>query len=587
MSVMVGGDRQVVEESQATRVPLSWLTGEVALYGLILLVGLVLRLADLGRWPLLRAEADTALAAVRTLQGSRWRPLYYLPLLYDANLVLFGLLRPTDATARLVSALTGAAMIGAPYFARDLLGRKGALAASLLLALSPTWVFFSRAAEGSVSTAAVSALLVLLVVRYVRDGKQRYARWAALALGLGLTAGPGLYTLLVALAVFLGVWGLLNKHAAGGLCVRLRDWVGGAAARGNLLLLFGAFLLLSTGFSINPAGFGASIELAGRWIGDLRPTASGLTWFHLPRALVLYELLTVVLSLFGLWRCQRSEPFDVFLISWLGLALVLGIFLGHRDPSWFTDALLPLVFLAARGAEWLLNQTAVGADPREGIAAAVGGVLLLFAYLELASFLHTGQSPFLLFAGLGFGALLLALGGYAFWIEGAAALRVGGILLLAGLLMGTVRATVALAYQTGRNPRESVVHEPVSIQLRDLEATISTLSSRRAGDPHVLDITYEETLDPWMAWYLRDYPKARAVGYVGSPPQASVLVTEARPTRERWATGYARERFRLHETWPTQALSIRQRLRWLLYRDPVGVEDVTEIELWVRLPQVE
>ena len=112
------------------------------LYGVIVIVALAVRLAGLDQWPLTEVEANTALAAWRTVQGSTWRPAYYLPLLYDVYLVLFWFTLATDAATRILPALVGAGLVLLPYCARDLLGRKAALVAALLLALGPSWVYF-------------------------------------------------------------------------------------------------------------------------------------------------------------------------------------------------------------------------------------------------------------------------------------------------------------------------------------------------------------------------------------------------------------------------------------------------------------
>jgi len=99
-----------------------------------------------------------------------------------------------------------------------------------------------------------------------------------------------------------------------------------------------------------------------------------------------------------------------------------------------------------------------------------------------------------------------------------------------------------------------------------------------------MDIGYEQSLEPWAAWYLRDYPRAQAMASVGSQSGPTALVTGARSREER-PVGYIGQRFRLQETWSEQGLSSRERLRWLIYREPVGtVQATAEIELWVKPP---
>ena len=579
----VRGDRvDAALDERETSIPFRWLTFEAAIYGLILLAGLGVRLAALGRCPLLETGANTALAAWRTLQGSPWRPTYYLPLLYDANLAVFGLIRATDAAARLLPAIVGSALVIAPYFARDVLGRKGALVASLLLAFSPTWVFFSRTADGSILTAAASTVILLSVRHYVRSRRALDLRLGAVALGLGLTAGPGMYTMVASALVCGLVWWV--RWRGDPQAVQARELVRAAGTRTNLILLVGVFLFFAGGFSFNPAGIGASVELGARWARDLRPTSSGLPWSALPKTLLTYESLTVVVALLSVaWGLRQRDVTDAFLASWAALALVLAALLGHREPMWLTDVLLPLVILAARGFQRLWDHLAPDATASDGVAVLLGLALLAFAFLGVASYTHTGQAEYLSRARLGCGVLVAAWGAYWFWAQRDSALRVGAVLVMVLMLGPSVRGTTAVAFQTGRDPREGLVHRPASTQLSDLSSLLCGLSSRQAGDPWLLDIDYEEALDPWMGWYLRDYPKARSMASVDGRSEARALVTRVRPKEARIG-GYAAQRFRLHEMWTEEGVSVRERLRWLLYRDAVGSEQTTEMELWVRLP---
>ncbi|MBN1399517.1 MAG: glycosyltransferase family 39 protein, partial [Anaerolineae bacterium] len=169
---------------------------ETALYVLLGVAALVLRLAALGRWPLSEGELTTALAAWRAAKGGLPQPSGYVPLLYDANLFLFALTRASDAAVRLLPALMGALLVIVPYGARDVLGRRGALMASLLLALGPTWLFFSRTAVGTIPAVLASAIVLVWGWRGWHAGSSRTMAWALVALGLGLTAGPGIYTLI-------------------------------------------------------------------------------------------------------------------------------------------------------------------------------------------------------------------------------------------------------------------------------------------------------------------------------------------------------------------------------------------------------
>jgi uncharacterized protein (TIGR03663 family) len=573
---------QAKESPPETPIPWPWLTFEVAIYTLLVCLGLVMRLAALGRWPLLEPEVNTALAAWRTVQGSDWRPAYYLPLLYNTHLLLFFLTRATDAATRLLPALVGAGLVLVPYFARDILGRKASLMVAVLWAFAPTWVFFSRTADGSLLAAAASALLLLAAYRAVQSGRPQDFRWVAVALALGLTTGPGFYTTLLALLLYgLFAWGRGRKA---NWLAQARVQARGLITRENMLLFLGLFLFVSSGFLVNLAGIGASIELFGYWMRSLAPSQSGLPWWNYPQMLLLYEALTLALAVAGAaWGLRRRQALDVFLVGWVGVALVLGTLLGHRESNWLPDILLPLVILAGRGLEQLWDALVPEASLLDGIIIVLVLPFIAFGFLGVIQYIQTGQDKYLTYAQICGGLLILFWLVYLIWGQRRQALRVGAALLLLLLVGITARATVLVAYQTARDPREMMAYRPTSVQIRDFERLVTTLSSRQAGDPHLMTIAYEASLDPWMSWYLRDYPNAQAVASLGTQPEAMALVTSKRPKAE-WPQGYMGQRFRLFETWQGDNLSSKDRLRWLIYRAPVGTVQGTEVEVWVRPP---
>jgi uncharacterized protein (TIGR03663 family) len=564
---------------------LGGLTLEMLLYGAILVVALAIRLTGLDLWPLTRVEADTALAAWRTIQGSAWRPAYYLPLVYDANLVLFWLTRATDAATRVLPALAGAGLVLLPYWARDLVGRKAALVAALFLALAPGWVYLSRAADGAILATAASAILLLTAYRAAQSGQSRDFRVGAAALALGLTAGPQFYTTLLALALGLAAWSLAGRRSGGG--AQVRAWLGCLATRENGLIFLGFFLFFASGFTLNPGGIGASINLAGRWAQGLSPWDSGLPWFAYPRNLLLYESLALILALVGgIWGIQRRDVIDYVLLAWAGVALLLGI-IGHREPLWLLDILLPLVLLAARGAERLWDALLPGAGVADLVILALLVPVLCFGFLQVAAFTQSGETRHLDYARIVLGALLVLWAVYAIWGQRESAQRVGAGLLLLILMAMTLRATTALTFQTGRDPREALVSQPVpSVQMRDLLQEVTTISSRQVGDPHLIDLDYEDSLDPWLGWYLRDYPQSRALRAIEPQPSTLALLTTLR-AEDAWPVGYMGQRFRWQETRPEQDLDFRQRLRWFIYRDPLGTIEASEVHLWVRAPAIQ
>lgn len=579
MEVTVGSEGRDRRAARVVGVPAT-LTVEMALYGGLFAVALLLRLADVGGWPLLEGELPSALAAWRALQGSMDRPEHYVPLLFDAHLVLFWLAGASDGVARLLPAVAGAGLVLLPYAVRDLLGRAGALVVAALLTLGPSWLFFSRTADAPILGAALGAATLASAWRFGRTGDPRAARAGAVALGLGLTAGPGVYTALLG--------GVLAALVAGGghhgwreAARRLRRGLGAAADGANLALAGAAFFLGATACLANPGGFGMSIEAAGRWVVELTPGRSGLPWWHQPATLLAYEPLSVALAAVGgVWALSRREYAALGLGAWALGVVLLGTVLGHRGPAWTPDAMVPLVALAGIGAERAWGRLREGFSVYDGVAIYGALVLVGFGLLALAVYLRVGHEGWRGYALLTAGALVLGWGAIWLWVP-EVALRVGAVVLGAVLLGLTVRGATAVAYQTGRDPRELLVVSPTSVHLRDLERWVHRVAARRAAEPLAHDVAYEGELAPWMEWYFRDYWRARRIGGLGGE-DAEALLTAAEGAAA--PPGYVGQAFRLQETWSwwTPELSWPDRLRWLVYRAPVGEEGSRDVIYWVR-----
>ena len=333
------------------------LTVEAAAYAGLFALALVVRLAALGRWPLLPEAVHTALAALRDARGEAWRPDAYVPLLYGVQRALFALVGPSDAAARLLPALSGAGLVWLPFAVRDALGRIGALAAAGLLALAPAWVHFSRTADWPILSALCGGVLFAALWRHARNRDPRALRVGAVALGLGLAAGPGIYTALLglgAMALVGRAWGSADEAPDG------RAFLRGIGDRTNLGLLAGTFLLAGSAALLHPDGVAESVEWAGRWVQRLHPARAAVDGWYLPGTLLVYEPLTLALAVAGAaWGILRRSALEAGLAAWALLALLLGSLLGHREPVWLLDALLPLVLLAGRGAQRAVRSVAI------------------------------------------------------------------------------------------------------------------------------------------------------------------------------------------------------------------------------------
>jgi predicted membrane-bound mannosyltransferase len=109
-------------------------------------------------------------------------PWMHGPFQFELTALVFRLFGDSDFTSRLVYALFGAALVGLPYFLRDYLGRAGAMLAAVMLALSPSLLYFSRFGRNDILMAFWAASILVLMWRYIHEGKDRYLYLASAVL---------------------------------------------------------------------------------------------------------------------------------------------------------------------------------------------------------------------------------------------------------------------------------------------------------------------------------------------------------------------------------------------------------------------
>lgn len=163
-------------------------------------------------------------------------------------------------TVRIPAATLGTLIVGLPYFLRDYTGKWGAWLACLMLAVSPSIVYFSRFAREDIYFAAFTLVMMVGVARYVRDRKMRWLVIAAAGFALAYATKESIFLEIMLFGGFLGaliVWELglkLPLH----LPRRNEEGESASSPTGNVLPRSFAPLLVLVYFAI--AG------LAGKWL---------------------------------------------------------------------------------------------------------------------------------------------------------------------------------------------------------------------------------------------------------------------------------------------------------------------------------
>ena len=263
------------------------------------------------------------------------------------------------------------------------------------------------------------------------------------------------------------------------------------------LIISGVFWLaiavLFTTLFTNGVGFGSGVwQSLGYWVAQQEVGRGAQPWYYYFMVLSVYELLPLAVAIVTGFFILRRRPaflsFDVFLLYWLLLVLVLLLMAGEKMPWLSIHLTLPIIMIAGRGlGEYLprainyLRELPRQADARRVGHAAVMGVMVV-------------------------------------------------------LLLLTARSAVRSSFDNGDVPVEMLVYTQTSPALNQAVEEIDRYAAS-TGEGAMLPITIDSAHGyswPWH-WYLRDYLNVeyRCMGGVGVCGEGSLPVTDENPPRGR------------------------------------------------------
>ena len=203
-------------------------TLETLLYGLIFVAALLTRFWDLDSRALPHDETIHAYYSwlFATGHGYQHHPLMHGPFLFHTNALAYLLFGATDYGSRIVPATAGVILVMVPYLlrGRNLLGRWGALVASLFLLWSPSILYYSRFIRHDIYTLLGALLLFVAIVGYIDRPERRWPVLGGLATGLMVTNHEIGYVVLVIFAVFFALASTTGSRRSSRLSPPLGSW---------------------------------------------------------------------------------------------------------------------------------------------------------------------------------------------------------------------------------------------------------------------------------------------------------------------------------------------------------------------------
>lgn len=559
---------------------LARLTIADGLYLLVVVGAALLRFTNLGSISLSPAEASQALTVWQLSQPIHTIITIESPAYFSLTAVLVAFLGSSDAVMRLIPALFGLGLVLLPWLLRDRLGKIGALAAAGLLAVSPLLAAVSRTAGGE--AIALFALL-LAAVAGLQMASSRSSNWLyvlAIALGLGLSSAPLIYSGLLTLVI--ARW---SQHKIAPP-QSPTTWPERSQLIKATVVGLAVLIALCTRFFTFPAGIGAAAQLFGDWLTQFNLLGGPQELIEPFLVLARYEVVLLSLGIVAmLWAIWRNQPLGTMLTYWLMAALILLLLQRGVLDNVLIIPLAGYLLLGLATNHLLWHSSSRWTWAVTGIVLLLGAIILANLSRFLRVSFADNQQILNLWMAL-FTVALAMLAFYFFWATHGRAILQGswlGILIL--VLLYQWGTAWQLTHNSANDPRERWVQEAADDELPVLLNTIEKISQTATNSN--IDLELYSTVDsPVLHWYLRDYWQAQYGQSLPPGAQYEVIISLADIEEPVFGSDYLGSDFGLLRTGTAQApLSSTPGtdiLRWWLFHESTTPLVEERVILWVR-----
>ena len=539
-------------------------------------VGAFLRFYDLGGALLSPQEASTAISA---LQGAEVTGTATSGLLVGIMRIIFWIIGPDEWSARLLPALLGSLLpLTAALYARYL-GKRGALIAAGLLAISPSALYFSRNVSGTIIGLTAALFVTGAYLRYLERPERRWLLACGAGIGAGLAAGSSFMSIMavIFLAAMLSHWREVKQG-----CRALMD-------RRLLIAALAVAVLGSTAFLFFPEGLGISADGFVYWLEGF---GLDLSTVARPSGIVLiYELPALVFGAIGAgWAVRRGGGFHRFLVRWTLLGLGVGLLRSDQLDAPFM-ILVPLVFVAAAFLSEIVDNL-----PEWRYSSTLKVTITILSIFGVQLFVNLGQyaryatmnanraSASLMLVGI---SVIMGAGVVALVWTYDKRVAANGLLLSLALLLVVYGWGKAweLGHTHSSDPREWWVQEAAAPGAEVLLDTLTTTLERAPRSRLDLSVTVQtEIVDPFLRWHLRDFTDVTWIRSLEPSIVSDVVITPAEQQSPLLGENYVGMdlALQLDTPIPPEEAQSGDLWRWLLLRDAPPPIHSHRIIVWLR-----
>jgi uncharacterized protein (TIGR03663 family) len=340
---------------------MAWLNWEFVAYIALIVASIVAHLWGLGAMAMHHDESIHAWSSWRFYAGegtfSCWGggvsltycydPVYHGPSLYVLTLLSYFLFGDGDAQARLPMALAGIGLVASCWWLRPYFGRRGALAAAVLLGFTPALLYYTRFARHDGLMVLWELWMFIGVFRWLDSGRPGWLYLTALSVALAIATHELYYILFFIFGIFVLMRLIAESRFAARLNIGLLVVLGICV----LFMVVNPPLPIGVGLYVGEKAFLVASALLLAWmcqrLWDPRPILTErLRWLWTENRSSLWVALAILVGTYTvLYTTFFAYPRGFFDGLYAGLAYWLGTqqdFARGDQPWYYYLMLLPL-----------------------------------------------------------------------------------------------------------------------------------------------------------------------------------------------------------------------------------------------------
>ncbi len=277
----------------------------------------------------------------------KYEPMWHGPFQYYLTAVLYRLFGDSEWISRMIPALFGVGLVALPFTLKKYLGFKGSFITAFFLAISPSFLYYSRFFRNDIYLVFFSLASVACVIHYLEKKKPVFIYLASSIFALSLCTKENAYITSFIFLSFVALYFLytLRQRTLKSIMTILKaNWLLIIVSLSLIIIIYTSFYSF---FFRKPQDSFALFRAISYW-ASYRAGPTGPFFFYAALSL-LYELPILIFGIVGIFYfARKKEILMIFMSYWAISSFFIYSYVHEKAPWILLHLLLPLVFISGK-----------------------------------------------------------------------------------------------------------------------------------------------------------------------------------------------------------------------------------------------